>query len=186
MQKNDLHGLRVAILLTDNFEQVEMTSPRQALEQAGATTTLISPIAGPLTGRSNDVDKVDTFKVEMPLDKANPNDFDALLLPGGTINADNLRINQKARDFVKQFDRAGKPIAAICHAPWTLVSSDLVKGRTLTSWTSVQDDIRNAGGKWVDQEMVLDRNWVTSRSPKDLDAFNPAIIKLFAQSRVAR
>jgi protease I len=185
MQKNNLRGLRVAILLADNFEQVEMTSPRQALEQAGAKTTLISPDAGPLTGRDHDVDAVDTFKVDMPLDKANPNDFDALLLPGGSINADNLRMSQKARDFVRQFDRAGKPIAAICHAPWTLISSDLVKGRTLTSWTSVQDDIRNAGGTWVDQQVVHDRNWVTSRSPQDLEAFNPAVIELFARAQVS-
>ena len=186
MQQNRLDGTRVAIIVFDNFEQVEMTSPRQALEQAGATTTLISPQSGQLTGRSHDVDPVDTFKVDLSLDKANPNDFDAVLFPGGSVNADHLRTNPQAQNFVKQFNDAGKPIAAICHAPWLLVSSGLVKGRTLTSWPSIQDDIRNAGGNWIDQQVVNDRNLVTSRGPQDLEAFNPAIVALFAQSKVRR
>ena len=184
MQKQSLYGLRVAILVSDNFEQVEMTSPRQALEQEGAHVTLISPTPEQVTGRSHDIDEVDTFKVEMPLDSAKPQDFDALMLPGGSINADHLRMEEAARNFVRQFDSAGKPIAAICHAPWLLVSSGVVTGRTLTSWASLQDDIRNAGGTWVDQEVAQDHNWVTSRSPQDLDAFNPAMVELFAQARV--
>src|SRR5258706_7848725 len=146
MQRNRLDGLQVAIIVFNYFEQVEMTSPRQALEQAGAQVTLISPNPGPLTGMNHDVDKGDTFPVDMSLDQANPNDFDALMVPGGTVNADNLRIQPKAQSFAKQFDSAGKPIAAICHAPWLLVSAGLVKGRTLTSWPTLQDDIRNAGG----------------------------------------
>jgi len=185
MQGNSLNGVRVAIIVDDNFEQIEMTSPRQALEQAGATITLIAS-QPQVTGRSHDVDPKDTFKVDMTLDQANPMDFDALMLPGGSVNADKLRMNPKAQSFAKQFDSASKPIAAICHAPWLLVSSDLVKGRTLTSWPSLQVDIRNAGGNWVDQQMVHDRNLVTSRGPQDLDAFNPAMISLFAESKVKR
>jgi protease I len=186
MQRNRLDGLRVAIIVFNYFEQVEMTSPRQALEQAGAQVTLISPTFGPLTGMIHDVDKNETFPVDMSLDQANPNDFDALMLPGGTVNADNLRMVPKAQNFARQFDSAGKPIAAICHAPWLLVSAGLVKGRTLTSWPSLTDDIRNAGGNRVEQEVVQDRNWVTSRSPQDLPAFNPAMISLFAQSQVRK
>jgi protease I len=186
MQRNRLDGLQVAIIVFNYFEQVEMTSPRQALEQAGAKVTLISPNPGPLTGMNHDVDKADTFPVDMSLDQANPNDFDALMVPGGTVNADNLRIQPKAQSFAKQFDSAGKPIAAICHAPWLLVSAGLVKGRTLTSWPTLQDDIRNAGGNRVDQQVVQDRNWVTSRGPQDLPAFNPAMVAFFAQSLVRR
>jgi protease I len=184
VQKNRLDGLRVAIIVFNYFEQVEMTTPRQALEQAGAQATLISPNIGPLMGMKHDVDKVDFFHVERSLDQANANDFDALMLPGGTVNADNLRMNPKAQTFVRQFDSARKPIAAICHALWLLVSAGLVKGRTLTSWPSLQDDIRNAGGTWVDQQVVYDHNWVTSRGPQDLEAFNPAMVSLFAQSLV--
>lgn len=181
MQQNRLSGSRVAIILSDDFEQAEMTEPRKALDQAGATTMLISPKPGQVTGMNHDT-KADSFNVDMTLDQAQPGDFDALLLPGGALNADFLRMNPKAQDFVRQFDGDGKPMAIICHAPWLLVSADLVKGRTLTSYHTIQDDIRNAGGNWVDQEMVRDRNWVTSRSPKDLEAFNPAMISLFAES----
>lgn len=186
MQRNKLDGLKVAIIVFNYFEQVEMTSPRQALEQAGAQVTLISPNSGPLTGMNHDVEKADTFQVDMNLDQANPNDFDALMIPGGTVNADNLRINPQAQNFARQFDRAGKPMAVICHAPWLLVSSGLVKGRTLTSWPTIQDDIRNAGGNRVDQKVVQDRNWVTSRGPQDLEAFNPAMVSFFAQALVRR
>ncbi len=186
MQRNRLDGLQVAIIVFNYFEQVEMTSPRQALEQAGAKVTLISLNPGPLTAMNHDVDKGDTFPVDMSLDQANPNDFDALMVPGGTVNADNLRIQPKAQSFAKQFDNAGKPIAAICHAPWLLVSAGLVKGRTLTSWPTLQDDIRNAGGNRVDQQVVQDRNWVTSRGPQDLPAFNPAMVAFFSQSLVRR
>ncbi len=182
MQNSRLDGMRVAILVSDDFEQAEMTEPRKALDQAGATTVLISPNPGQVTGMNHDT-KADTFKVDMTLDQANPNDFDAILLPGGALNADFIRANPQAQNFVKQIDDSGRPIAVICHAPWLLVSAGLVKGRTMTSWPSIQDDIRNAGGTWVDQEMVRDRNWVSSRSPKDLPAFNPAMVSLFAESK---
>ena len=183
MQGNTLQGMRVAIIVDNDFEQAELTEPKKALEQAGAQVTVISPQTGQVTGMNHDV-KADTFKVDMPLDQANPNDFDALMLPGGALNADALRMVPKAQTFVKDFDTKGKPMAIICHAPWLLVSANLVKGRTMTSWASIQDDLRNAGANWVDQEMVRDRNWVTSRSPKDLGAFNPAMVQLFASSKV--
>ncbi len=185
MQGNKLDGLRVAILVSTDFEQAELTEPRKALEQSGATTTIISPQPGQITGMHHD-QKADTFNVDMTLDQANPNNFDAVLLPGGALNADFIRMNPQAQEFVKQIDRSGRPIAFICHAPWLLVSSGLVKGRTLTSWPSVQDDIRNAGGNWVDQEMVRDHNWVSSRSPKDLGAFNPAMVALFSEYRTQK
>ena len=185
MQGNRLDGMRVAILLTDNFEQAEMTEPRKALEQAGARTALISTHSGQVSGVNHDV-KADKFNVDMTLDQANSNDFDAVMLPGGALNADALRMNPKAQNFVKQIDSSGRPIAVICHAPWLLVSAGLVKGRTMTSYHTIQDDIRNAGGNWVDQEMVRDRNWVSSRSPKDLHAFNPAMVTLFAEHKAQK
>jgi deglycase len=175
-----LDGMRVAILVDDDFEQIEMTEPKKALEMAGAQTTIVSPQSGQVTGMNHD-QKAGTFKVDMTLDQANPNDFDALMLPGGALNADHLRIQPKAQAFVRQIDQSGKPIAVICHAPWLLVSAGCVKGRTLTSYHTIQDDIRNAGGKWVDQEMVRDHNWVSSRSPKDLAVFDSAMVSLFAE-----
>lgn len=178
--QHSLNGLRVAMLVADDFEQDEMTEPKKALEHAGAQVTLISPKPGQVTGMKHD-QKADSFKVDMMLDQANPHDFDAVMLPGGALNADSLRMQTRARDFVKQMDTVGKPMAVICHAPWLLVSSGLVKGRTLTSYYTIQDDIRNAGGNWVDQEMVRDRNLVTSRSPKDMPAFNSAMVALFAE-----
>ena len=185
MQGNTLNGTRVAILVTNDFEQAELAEPKKALEQAGANVKIIAPQAGKVQGMNHDV-KADTFPVDLTLDEANPDDFDAVMLPGGALNADSLRMNQKARDFVTRMDRAGKPMASICHAPWLLVSAGLVKGRKLTSYYTIQDDIRNAGGEWVDQQVVQDDNWVTSRSPKDLPAFNPAMIQLFASSRAVR
>lgn len=182
MQGSRLDGMRVAMLVTEDFEQAELTEPKKALEQAGAQVSIISPKPGKVTGMNHDT-KADSFPVDMTLDEANPNDFDALMLPGGALNADNLRIEPKAQNFVKQFDSARKPMAAICHAPWLLVSANILKGRTLTSYHTIQDDIRNAGANWVDQEMVRDGNLVTSRSPKDLGAFNPAMIALFAESK---
>ena len=183
MQGNQLNGMRVAIVVTDDFEQVELTEPKKALDQAGATTKIISTHPGQVTGMNHDV-KADTFNVDMTLDQANPNDFDAVMLPGGALNADALRMVPQAQQLVRQMQQAGKPMAIICHAPWLLVSSGLVRGRTLTSYYTIQDDIRNAGGNWVDQQMVRDGNWVTSRSPKDLPAFNPAMIQLFSESKV--
>jgi protease I len=182
MQTNTkrLDGMRVAILVATDFEQVELTEPRKALEAAGAKTIIISPKAGQINGVNHDV-KADIFNVDLTLDQANPNDFDAVLLPGGALNADFLRMEDKARKFVRQVNQSGRPIAAICHAPWLLVSAGVVKGRTLTSFFTIQDDIRNGGGHWVDQEFVRDHNLVTSRSPEDLNAFNPGIIELFAE-----
>lgn len=185
MQGNKLDGLRVAILVSTDFEQAELTEPKKALEQAGATTTIIAPESGQITGMNHD-QKADTFNVDMTLDQANANNFDAVLLPGGALNADFIRMNPKAQDFVKQIDSSGRPIAFICHAPWLLVSAGLVKGRTLTSFQTIQDDIRNAGANWVDQEIVRDRNWVSSRSPKDLGAFNPAMVTLFGEYKTQK
>lgn len=182
MQNSRLDGMRVAVLVNDDFEQAEMTEPRKALDAAGATTVLISSKPGQVTGMNHDT-KADSFKVDMTLDQANPNDFDAVLLPGGALNADSMRMNPKAQNFVKQIDQGGRPIAVICHAPWLLVSAGCVKGRTMTSYATIQNDIRNAGATWVDKEMVRDRNWVSSRSPKDLPAFNPAMVALFAEHK---
>jgi protease I len=180
MANRNLNGMRVAILVNDDFEQVEMTEPRKALENAGARTVLISTHAGQVQAFNHD-EKADQFNVDLVLDQANPDDFDAMLLPGGALNADSLRMVRKAQDFARQFDQDGKPMAVICHAPWLLVSSGLVDGRRLTSYYTLQDDIRNAGGNWQDREVIHDRNWVTSRSPKDLPAFNQAMIDLFAE-----
>jgi len=182
---NELEGKRVAVIVTDGFEQIEMTSPREALEKAGATCVLIAPKDGEVQGFKHH-DKKDKFKVEMTLDKADPSQFDAVMLPGGVINADALRIDRNAQRFVQEMDRAGKPIAVICHGPWLLVSAGLVKGHTMTSWPTLQDDLRNAGAIWKDGECVRDRNWVSSRKPDDLPAFNREMTKLFAESRGAK
>jgi len=182
MQDKRLAGLRVAILASDGFEQAELLQPRQALDEAGATTTVIAPKAGQIQG-FNHQDKGDKVKVDMTLEQARPDDFDALLLPGGALNADFMRIEPKALEFVKSFQAQGKPFGIICHAPWLLVSAGLVKGRTLTSYKTVQDDIRNAGGTWQDREVVRDGNWVTSRQPDDIPAFNREIIQLFSEGR---
>jgi protease I len=185
MQQNNLAGLRIAILVADDFEQVEMTEPRKALEQAGAQTFIISPKSGQVTGMQHD-QKADKFNVDMTFDQANPDNFDGVLLPGGALNADFLRVQPKAQEFVRQIDKSGRPIAVICHAPWLLVSAGCVRGRTLTSYHTIQDDIRNAGGNWLDQEVVRDRNWVSSRSPQDLKAFNPASVELFAEYKARK
>lgn len=180
MAQQNLQGKKVAILVADDFEQVEMTEPRKALWDAGAQTFIVSPAEGQVQGVNHDK-LADKFKVDVSLNDANADDFDALLLPGGALNPDQLRVNEKAKQFVRQFDEAGKPIAFICHAPWTLVSAGLVRGRTLTSYHTIKDDIVNAGGNWVDQEVVFDNNWVSSRSPKDIPAFNQSMIRLFAE-----
>jgi protease I len=179
-QGNQLDGLKVAILVSDDFEQVEMTGPREALQKAGAQVTLIAPKAGQVTGFHHD-QKGDAFPVDQTLDEARAADYDAALLPGGALNADFLRVVPAAQEFVRAMDQAGKPLAVICHAPWLLVSAGLVGGRTLTSYHTIQDDIRNAGGTWQDEAVVHDRNWVTSRQPDDIPAFNAAMITLFAQ-----
>jgi protease I len=183
MPEKNLDGMRIAILLTDGFEQVEMTEPRKALEEAGAKTFLISPNPDKVQGFNHDA-KADSFTVDVPLASANPSEFDAVLLPGGALNADALRVVPKAQEFVRTLDRSGKPIAVICHGPWLLVSARLTRGRTMTSYHTIQDDIRNAGANWVDQEVCRDRNWVCSRQPSDIPAFNREMIKLFAESKV--
>lgn len=179
---NRLEGMRVAILAADMFEQVEMTEPRKALQQAGAQTVLVSPSEGQVQGAKH-YDKADRFPVDMPLERANANDFDALMLPGGVANPDQLRMNKKAVQFVRAFFDAGKPVAAICHAPWTLVEADVLRGRRITSWPSLQTDIRNAGGEWVDEPSVTDQNLTTSRKPDDIPKFNEAMLHLFEESR---
>jgi protease I len=180
MADKQLSGLKVAAILTDGVEQVELLEPKKALENAGAKVTVISPKAGQLQGFKH-YDKADKIPVDLELNKANPADFDAVLLPGGALNADALRIDKKAQDFVRVMDQAGKPIAVICHGPWLLVSAGLVKGHKMTSWPTVQDDIRNAGGNWEDKEVLRDKNWVSSRKPDDIPAFNKEMISLFSE-----
>jgi protease I len=182
MDANDtnLNGMRVAILVTDGFEQPEFTEPKDALEKQGATTTVISRQAGKVQGFHHH-DKGDQFDVDMTFDQADADDFDAVLLPGGVINGDQMRVIPEAQRFVQQIDEAGKPVFVICHGGWVLVSADLVDGRTMTSWPTLQDDIRNAGGNWVDQEVVVDSNWVSSRKPGDIPAFNEKIIDMLHQ-----
>ena len=179
---NDLNGKRVAILVTDGFEQIEMTSPREALEKAGAKCVLIAPKAGQVQGFKHH-DKQDKFNVDMTLDSADPAQFDAVMLPGGVINADAIRIEKKAQQFVQEMDRAGKPVAVICHGPWLLVSAGLVRGHTITSWPTLQDDLRNAGATWKDSECIRDGSWVSSRKPDDLPAFNREIVKTLEELR---
>ncbi len=176
---NDLHGKRIAILATNGVEQVEMTEPRKALEEAGATTELVSPAKGKLQAWQH-MEKGDQFPVDVPLDAADPNRYDGLLLPGGMANPDQLRMLPRAVEFVRSFFDRGKPVAAICHAPWTLVEADVVRGRTLTSWPSLKTDLKNAGARWVDREVVQDDRLVTSRKPDDLPAFNRKILDLFS------
>lgn len=182
---DNLKGMRVAILVTDGFEQIELTSPKEALEKAGATATVVAPKRGEVQGFHHH-DKADRIKVDLSLDEARADDFDAVMLPGGVINADALRINEKAQQFVQSIESAKKPIAVICHGGWLLVSADLVRGHRLTSWPTLQDDLRNAGAEWTDTECVRDRNWVSSRKPDDLPVFNREIVKLFGELRSQR
>jgi protease I len=175
-----LKGVRVAILATDGVEKVELTLPRLSLEEAGADTVLVAPKPQIQSMRHDERD--DRFVADILLKDAQPEEFDAVMLPGGALNADVLRMDTAARDIVQQIDAAGKAIAAICHAPWLLVSAKLVKGRRLTSYYTLQDDIRCAGGRWEDQEVVLDKNWVTSRKPDDIPAFNREMRTLFAKT----
>jgi protease I len=180
--KHNLNGLRVAILVAEGFEQVELTGPRQALVDAGAKPQIVSPEAKTVQA-FNHLDKADHFTVDVPLDSAKPDEFDALLLPGGVANPDRLRTLPKAVAFVRAFFDTGKPVAAICHAPWTLVEAGVLEGRTLTSWPSLQTDIRNAGGTWEDREVVVDGTLVTSRKPDDIPAFNDAMLTSFSQAQ---
>lgn len=180
---NELTNMKVAVLVTDGFEQSEMVEPRKALDEAGAQTVLISPKAGNVRGWQH-TDWGDNFSVDLLLAEAKPNDYAALLLPGGVMNPDRLRIDDTAIAFIKAFVDGGKPIAAICHGPWTLINAGMVKGRKMTSWPSLQTDLRNAGANWVDEECVVDGNLVTSRKPDDIPAFNAAMVKLFAGQTV--
>ena len=175
-----LNGKRIAILVADGFEQVELTEPKQALELAGATTQIVSPANRQVKGW-NHTEWGDQFAVDLPLEQARPDDFDALLLPGGVMNPDKLRMNKQAVQFVKSFFTAGKPIAAICHGPWTLIEAGAVRGRKMTSYESIKTDLQNAGATWVDQEVVNDQGIVTSRKPADIPAFNLKMIEEFAE-----
>ena len=170
-----LNEMNIAILVDDLFEQAELAEPKKALEAAGATVHIVSPKGPQVTGMKHH-DLGDKFDVDVPLDKASPDDYDGLVLPGGVVNADTLRTNEDAQRFAQAFDAAGKPIAVVCHGPWLLISAGLAKGRTLTSWPSLQDDLRNAGATWVDREVVSDGNWTSSRKPDDLPAFNREFI----------
>jgi protease I len=181
---NKLDGKKVAVLVTDGFEQVEMTKPRQALIDAGADVKIVSPRSGQIQGM-NHADKGDTFDVDLKLDAARPDEFDALMIPGGLMNPDELRSTPEALDFTRHFFREGKPVAAICHAPWVLIDAGVVRGRTLTSWPAIKTDVRNAGGNWVNEEVVVDNGLVTSRKPDDLPAFNKKMIEEFSEGRHA-
>ena len=180
MATNKLTGKRVAILATDGVEQVELTEPRKALDEAGAKTTLVSPKSGKIKGWQHD-HWGEELKVDLALESANADTFDALLLPGGVMNPDQLRMNKQAVQFVRSFFDSGKPVAAICHAPWMLVEADVVSGRSVTSWPSLQTDLRNAGADWLDREVVTDQGLVTSRKPDDIPAFNRKMIEEFAE-----
>jgi protease I len=169
-------GKKVAILVAEGFEQVEMVKPREALEKAGAETAIVSPAEDEVQGWHH-FDKGDRFAVDVPLEEANAEEFDALLLPGGVANPDQLRAQPKAVQFVKGFVDAGKPIGVICHGPWTLIETGAVKGRTMTSWPSLKSDLLNAGAKWLDQEVVVDRGIVSSRKPDDIPAFTRKLIE---------
>jgi protease I len=182
---NDLQGRRVAILATDGVERVELEKPRQALDDAGARTTLLSIKEGEIAARNHDLEDAGTFQVDGLVANASVDEYDALLLPGGTVNPDKLRIDENAVGFVRRFAESGKPVAAICHGPWSLVEAGVVRGRTLTSWPSVRTDLRNAGANVVDQQVAQDGNFTTSRSPDDIPAFNQAIIQEFSRVQPA-
>jgi protease I len=176
-----LNGKRLAFLMAnEGVEQVELTEPWKAIEEAGGTPELISLESGNVQA-FNHLDKADTFNVDKTVDQADETDYDALVLPGGVANPDVLRTNERAVAFARSFFEAGKPVGAICHGPWTLVEADVVRGRTLTSWPSLKSDIRNAGGTWVDEEVHVDKGLVTSRKPDDLPAFNAKIVEEFAE-----
>jgi PfpI family intracellular protease len=182
MANESLKGLNVAILVTDGFEQVELTEPRKAIDEAGGKTQIVSPKDEQVRAW-----KFTDWGIELPVDMklqdAQPDDFDALLLPGGVINPDTLRIDPKAVAFVKAFFDDGKPVAAICHGPWTVIEAGAARGRRITSWPSLKTDLKNAGADWVNEQVVVDKGLVTSRSPDDIPAFNAEVIKLFAGAR---
>jgi protease I len=178
----NLQGKTVALLVDTGFEQIEMSDPRQALMDAGAQTQLVSPQAGTVKAWQH-TEWGDTFDVDVPLEKADPSQYDALMLPGGVINSDNLRTNPQVLEFVQAFFTTGKPVATICHAPWALIDAGVIGGRRITSYPSLKTDLRNAGAEWIDQEVVADRGLVSSRKPDDLPAFNAAMIEMFSGQR---
>jgi protease I len=180
---DSLNGKKIAIIATDGVEQVELEKPRVAVEEAGATTELLSLQTGEIQAMNSDIEPADKFKVDKSIGDASPGDYDGLILPGGTVNADRLRMDSDVIEFVQEFFKSGKPVGAICHAPWTLVEADLVRGRTLTSYPSLRTDIRNAGGEAVDEEVVVDQGLVTSRNPDDLPAFCAKIVEEFAEGK---
>src|SRR5205807_10205407 len=182
---SELSGFRVAVLATDGFEESELTEPVKALREAGAKVTILSLKPGQIQGVRHDLDKTIKVNVDRVIRDVSADEFDAVHLPGGTVNADSLRMVPEVQAFLRAMQDAGKPRAAICHAPWELVSAGLVRGRALTSYHTIQDDIRNAGGRWLDREVVEDGNWVTSRQPGDLPAFNRAMLALFSRTPVA-
>lgn len=177
----NLKDHHIAILVVDGFEQAELEEPRRALTAAGVRTSIVSTKNEPVQGMNHD-EKADTFDVDMTWANADPADFTGALIPGGVLNADDIRMDARAQAFVRSIEKSGKPLAVICHGPWLLISAEMVKGRTLTSWPSLRDDLNNAGAHWVDQEVVLDGNWVSSRKPADLPAFNEAFIKLLERT----
>ncbi|GAB5100548.1 type 1 glutamine amidotransferase [Caballeronia sp. LP006] len=179
-----LDGYRVAILALDGFEQAELIEPQRALKEAGAQVDVISQKPGQIQGFKH-VDKGDKVDVDQTFDAANASDYDAVVLPGGVVNGDAIRLDAKAQSFVKEADQAKKPIAVICHGGWLPISAGIIAGRTMTSWPSLQDDIRNAGGTWVDQEVQIDGNLITSRKPDDIPAFNKALIDALGKTRAA-
>ena len=177
---NELQGMRIAFIATDGVEQIELTEPWKAVEQAGGEPHLLSIKQGEIQGM-NHMDKGDTFSVDKLVSEADPTDYDGLVLPGGVANPDFLRMNEDAVRWIRNLFEQGKPVGVICHGPWTLVEADLVRGRTLTSWPSLRTDITNAGGTWVDEECVVDRGLVTSRKPDDLPAFCSTIVEEFGE-----
>lgn len=181
MDARNLMGMRVAILATDLFEESELTEPRKALDAAGAQTIVVAPHGGDIQAVRHDKHSA-KIKVDMTLDEVNPKDFDGVVLPGGAMNADALRVDERAQNFVRHIDSEQKPIAVICHGPWLLVSSRLVSGRRMTSYHTIKDDLRNAGADWHDAEVIRDRQWVSSRQPSDLPRFNQEMIQLFQES----
>jgi protease I len=179
-----LDGKKVAILVADGFEQVEMTKPRQALQEAGAETKIVSPKSGQIQGMHH-ADKGEKFDVDISLDEARPDEFDALMIPGGLMNPDQLRSTSEALEFTRHFFKEHKPVAAICHGPWVLIDAGVVRGRRLTSWPAIKTDVKNAGAHWVDEEVVVDNGLVTSRKPDDIPAFNKKMIEEFCEGKHA-
>jgi protease I len=180
---DELKGKKIAIIATDGVEQVELTEPRKAVESAGGQTELLSLEDGQIQAMNSDINPADKFDVDKVIGDASADDYDGLILPGGTVNADHLRMSDDVVSFVQAIFKSGKPVGVICHGPWTLVEADLVRDRTLTSFPSLQTDIRNAGGKWVDEEVVVDEGLVTSRNPDDLPAFCSKIVEEFAEGK---